>query len=330
MPYKFDAIEGKLVMVVKGDTGATGVKGDKGDAGTNGTNGTNGTDGEDGTSFVWESAYVAGTAYTANDVVSYGGSSYICILASTGNLPTNATYWALMAQKGEVGSGTGDVVGPASAVDSNFAGFNTTTGKLIKDSGSKASDFATSGHNHTGTYAPILGADDNYVTDTEKMSIGTIGDRAPIASPTFTGTLTTPAIKITTGAGAGKVLTSDADGDATWEISTGGGTTWSVITDSATAAVNNGYIANKGTLLTLTLPDTAAAGSVIRIAGMNAGLWKIAQNASEIIHFGNLDTTTGATGYISSTHARDSVELVCVVANVEWQILSSQGNITVA
>jgi hypothetical protein len=42
------------------------------------------------------------------------------------------------------GGRNGDVVGPASAVDSNFAAFDTTTGKLIKDSGSKASDFATS------------------------------------------------------------------------------------------------------------------------------------------------------------------------------------------
>ena len=40
------------------------------------------------------------------------------------------------------GTGTGDVVGPASAVDSNFAAFDTITGKLIKDSGSKAADFA--------------------------------------------------------------------------------------------------------------------------------------------------------------------------------------------
>ena len=68
-------------------------------------------------------------------------------------------------------SGSGDVVGPASAVDSNFAAFNTTTGKLIKDSGSKASDFATVGHNHTGIYAPVLGADDNYVTDIEKAAL---------------------------------------------------------------------------------------------------------------------------------------------------------------
>lgn len=37
----------------------------------------------------------------------------------------------------------GDVVGPASAVANNFAAFNLTTGKLIKDSGYNASSFAT-------------------------------------------------------------------------------------------------------------------------------------------------------------------------------------------
>jgi hypothetical protein len=41
--------------------------------------------------------------------------------------------------------------------------------------------------------------------------------KADIVAPTFTGTLTTDTIKITGGApGAGKVLTSDADGDASW------------------------------------------------------------------------------------------------------------------
>ena len=34
----------------------------------------------------------------------------------------------------------GDVNGPASAVDGNLAAFDTTTGKLIKDSGKKVSD----------------------------------------------------------------------------------------------------------------------------------------------------------------------------------------------
>jgi|LakMenEpi03Aug12_release.lakeMendotaPanAssembly.Ray.scaffolds.fasta_scaffold55811_2 hypothetical protein len=105
---------------------------------------------------------------------------------------------------------------------------------------------------------------------------------------------------------------------------------WSVITADQTAVINKGYFANKGTLLTITLPTTAAVGSVIRVSGMNAGLWKIAQNASEVIHFGKTDTTVGTGGYIQSTLARDSVELICCVADNEWNVVSSVGNITIA
>jgi hypothetical protein len=43
-----------------------------------------------------------------------------------------------------------------------------------------------------------------------------VNTKAPTASPTFTGVATTPAIKITTGAAAGKTLVSDPDGDAGW------------------------------------------------------------------------------------------------------------------
>jgi len=42
-----------------------------------------------------------------------------------------------------VAGGTGDVVGPAVATDSNFVSFNTTTGKLIKDSGVATSSVVT-------------------------------------------------------------------------------------------------------------------------------------------------------------------------------------------
>lgn len=41
------------------------------------------------------------------------------------------------------GGGSGDVVGPGSATNNNFAAFDGTTGKLIKDSGYDAGDFAT-------------------------------------------------------------------------------------------------------------------------------------------------------------------------------------------
>ena len=46
------------------------------------------------------------------------------------------------------GSGSGDVVGPASAVADDIALFNGVTGKLIKDSGAKLSDLAPVYHNH--------------------------------------------------------------------------------------------------------------------------------------------------------------------------------------
>jgi hypothetical protein len=44
----------------------------------------------------------------------------------------------------------------------------------------------------------------------------------PTASPTFTGTTTVPTLVIPTGAGAGKVLTSDGTGQATWQTPAAG------------------------------------------------------------------------------------------------------------
>jgi len=94
-------------------------------------------------------------------------------------------------------------------------------------------------------------------------------------------------------------------------------------------SINSGYIANNAGLVTLTLPTTAALGSVIEVVGKGAGGWKIAQGASQVIHFGNIDTTTGATGYVASTLTYDAIRIVCTVANTTWTVLSVQGNITV-
>jgi len=59
--------------------------------------------------FNWRGAYAGGTAYVADDVVSSGGSSYICILASTGNAVSNATYWSQMSQAGTDGTDGTDI-----------------------------------------------------------------------------------------------------------------------------------------------------------------------------------------------------------------------------
>ena len=104
---------------------------------------------------------------------------------------------------------------------------------------------------------------------------------------------------------------------------------WSVITADQTAVINKGYFTNKATVLGITLPSTAAVGSVLRVSGMTAGGWKITQNASGVIHFGKTDTTVGTGGYIQSTLARDAVEMICCVVNNEWNVVSSVGNITI-
>ena len=59
--------------------------------------------------FNWKGAFNNSTAYAVDDVVSSGGSSYVCILASTGNAVSNGTYWQIMAQAGTNGSNGTDI-----------------------------------------------------------------------------------------------------------------------------------------------------------------------------------------------------------------------------
>lgn len=63
----------------------------------------------------WRGAYDNGTAYTLNDGVSYNGSSYVCIADTTGNLPTDTSYWNVLAAKGTDGTGSGDISGSGTA-----------------------------------------------------------------------------------------------------------------------------------------------------------------------------------------------------------------------
>jgi len=59
--------------------------------------------------FNWKGPYNNGTTYAVDDVVSSGGSSYICILASTGNAVSNGTYWQIMSSAGTNGTDGTDV-----------------------------------------------------------------------------------------------------------------------------------------------------------------------------------------------------------------------------
>ena len=123
-----------------------------------------------------------------------------------------------------------------------------------------------------------------------------------------------------------------ANGPGTITISSsGGGLTWSTVTAATQAAVsNNGYIANNAGTVVITLPATSAVGDVIVVTGINnATGWSIAQNAGNQIFYGAKSTTAGTGGSLASTLTRDTVYLVCVTANADWNVTSSIGNLTV-
>lgn len=111
----------------------------------------------------------------------------------------------------------------------------------------------------------------------------------------------------------------------------GTGISWTEITGtSQTAAVNTGYIANNAGLVTVTLPATATLGSIIRVAGYGAGGWEIAQSAGQQIVYGDITTTEGVSGSLASINRYDAVELLCVVANTKFVVISGIGTVEVA
>lgn len=111
-------------------------------------------------------------------------------------------------------------------------------------------------------------------------------------------------------------------------INTGIITFTEVTGTSVTAIVNNGYIANNASLVTINLPATAAVGDIIKVVGKGAGGWKISQNAGQVIYFGESSTSTGVTGYLSSTHQRNCVEIICINTNTQWQVIGSVGTVS--
>ena len=141
----------------------------------------------------------------------------------------------------------------------------------------------------------------------------------------------TPTGGVITIAGGANVTTSAAGSTVTINATgSGGGFTWNEETGtSVTMVAGNGYITNNAGMVTCTLPATAAVGTSFRVVGKGNGLWTVAQNASQQIYFAGDATTIGVGGYLEAVLDSDCVEILCITANTEFQILSSMGNITI-
>lgn len=206
--------------------------------------------------FNWKGAWDNTIRYVKYDSVYYEGASYVCIKAhDAGHPPTETEYWSKISERGadakvmtsiafagddlvftfDDGS-TETIVGAKNDL-TGPAGYTPVKGVDYFDGEDGVVQAIVEGTNivvdNTDPANPVvsfeLGPDENFVSDDELIVLQNTagvntGDQTRDSlgldtddSPQFAG------IKLTTGAGLGKVLTSDADGDATWETPSAGG-----------------------------------------------------------------------------------------------------------
>ena len=180
----------------------------------------------------------------------------------------------------------------------------------------------------------IKGATPNTVT------FGLTGGGAAIDSiitPTG-GPVTPDGLGNVTFANGSGISISGSGSTVTFNVS-GGGDYWNYVTDTVPAnpidmIASNGYICNGAAQVTLKLPTSGCLrGSVIEVVTYNANAfgWTITQSLGQQIEYGNLATTSGAGGSLTSISITggDAVKLLCTNDNTNFVILSSIGNLTV-
>jgi hypothetical protein len=101
--------------------------------------------------------------------------------------------------------------------------------------------------------------------------------------------------------GSGAGLTN-LPGTVVWQNVTG---------TSQQARPNTGYLATNAAQVTITLPTSPNLGDIVRVSGIGAGGWKIAQNSGQSIvsaAFLGLTTTPGTAGYLNGSQ-KSTIEL---------------------
>ena len=85
---------------------------------------------------------------------------------------------------------------------------------------------------------------------------------------------------------------------------------------SQAAAINTGYVVQNASQTTITLPATAALGSIVSVRGLGAAGWILAANTGQTIKVDGQTTSSGGT--LTSSGANDTIDVTCTVANTTW------------
>ena len=292
----------------------------------------------DGTNWVASTPTFPNASATSGKIIQSDGTNWIATAytlaapGSSGNfLKSDGTNWTSASFSGISGTATQyDVI--VGAAGNTIASVGPGSAGQVLQSAGNASNPAYS----TATYPSSSGGTGKILYDN--------GTNFIESTPTFPASASATSRKIIVSDGtnwvastetwatpgsSGNVLTSDGT-NWTSAAPAGGALVWSVITANQTAAINHGYICNKAGLLTLTLPSTAAVGSVIAFVNINtaAGSQFLSANPGQL-NLGNVAATAN-TGTLTSTALGDIVFLVCTTANTTWYAYGVQGNITVA
>jgi len=136
---------------------------------------------------VFRGAYAGGTAYVVDDIVTSGGECFICILASTGNATSNATYWTKLAEKGVDGTDLTSTLTTQGDVlyrdGSGLARLAAGTGGQVLLSGGSGANVSW-GANESIVWQAVITADPNNAVAGRGYICNTTGGAFTVTLPT--------------------------------------------------------------------------------------------------------------------------------------------------
>lgn len=272
-------------------------------------------------------ANVRFSALTIPWSLANGGTNASLTASNGGIFYSTATSGAILSGTATAGKmlQSGATAAPTWSTPT-YPGASGTAGTILRSDGTNnvysTSTFADTYAVSTLLYASSANTVSGLAT-TNRAVLGTDATGVPNWLALTDGQLI---IGSTAGAPAAATLTAGAgisisNGSNSITISSSSGvTSWQEIAGTTqAAAVNTGYIIGNASQTTVTLPATAAVGSVVAIAGLGAAGFILAPNAGQTIKLQAGSTSVSVT----SAEQYDSITVVCVTANTTWVTISA-------
>lgn len=203
------------------------------------------------------------------------------------------------------GGGSGDVVGPASAVDSNLAAFDTTTGKLIKDAGVPVSSLVPTSYLDTdGT----LAANSDAKLATQKATKTAIDAGVTAAAASASAAASDAASAASDASSASSSASAAASSAATAATDAGNAaTSASSAASSASAAASSAASASSDAAMAAAAASSAVAANSAISPGTNT---KITYDAKGLVTAGAAATTADIADSSDARYVTDAQRTV--------------------